>query len=112
MEAEFEKRVGGKIEEFEQKQSEAITKLRELQSQRSESSSPLGTPEQKAEIAKLQEQRVIYSRLIREQQKELRREKDKLGGNITLLNVAAMPTLVILLGLGLFIKRRTSTRAR
>ena len=112
MEAEFEKRVGGKIEEFEQKQTEAITKLQELQAQRSESSSPFGTPEQKAEIAKLQEQRVVYSRLIREQQKELRREKDKLGGKITLLNVAAMPLLVILVGLGLFLKRRSSTRAR
>lgn len=112
MEAEFEKKVGGKIEEFEQKQSEAITKLQGLQSQRSESSSPFGTPEQKAEIAKLQEQRVVYSRLIREQQKELRREKDNLGGKITLLNVAAMPALVILVGLGLFLKRRSSTRAR
>ena len=112
MEAEFEKKVGGKIEEFEQKQSEAINKLQELQAQRGESSSPFGTPEQKAEIAKLQEQRVVYSRLIREQQKELRREKDKLGGKITLLNVAAMPALVILVGLGLFLKRRSSTRAR
>lgn len=112
MEAEFEKEVGGKIQEFEQKQQEAISKLQELQSQRSEASNPLGTPEQKVEIDKLREQQVIYSRLIREEQKELRREKDKLGGKITLLNVAAMPTLVILFGLGFFLKRRSSTRAR
>jgi hypothetical protein len=112
MEAEFEKKVGSKIEEFEQKQTEAMTKLQELQTKRGESSSPFGTPEQKAEIAKLQEQQVIYSRLIREQQKDLRRDKDKLGGKITLLNVAAMPALVILIGLGLFLKRRSSTRAR
>lgn len=112
MEAEFEKEVGGKIQEFEQKQQEAISKLQELQSQRSEASNPLGTSEQKAEIEKLREQQVVYSRLIREEQKELRREKDKLGGKITLLNVAAMPTLVILFGLGFFLKRRSSTRAR
>lgn len=112
MEAEFEKEVGGKIQEFEQKQQEAISKLQELQSQRSEASSPLGTPEQKAEIDKLREQQVVYSRLIREEQKDLRREKDNLGGKITLLNVAAMPTLVILFGLGFFLKRRSSTRAR
>lgn len=112
MEAEFEKKVGSKIEEFEEKQREAMTKLQELQAQRGESSSPFGTPEQKAEIAKLQEQQVIYSRRIRDEQKELRREKDKLGGKITLLNVAAMPALVILIGLGLFLKRRSSTRAR
>ena len=52
------------------------------------------------------------SRLIREKQKDLRRQKDKLGGNITLLNVAVMPLIIILFGLGLLIKRRSSTRAR
>jgi ABC-type uncharacterized transport system involved in gliding motility auxiliary subunit len=50
--------------------------------------------------------------MTREQQKDLRRQKDKLAGNITLLNVAAMPALVILFGLALFLKRRSSTRAR
>ncbi len=112
MEDEFKKKVGGKIEEFEQKQREAVSRLEELQAQRSESSNPYGTPEQKAEITKLQEQQVIYSRLIREQQKELRRDKDKLAGKIIRLNVAAIPALVILIGLGLFLKRRSSTRAR
>jgi ABC-type uncharacterized transport system involved in gliding motility auxiliary subunit len=55
---------------------------------------------------------VEYSKLIREQEKELRRQKDKLAGQITLLNVAAMPTLVIIIGLALFFQRRRSTRAR
>ena len=50
--------------------------------------------------------------MIRDQQKELRRQKDDLGGKITLLNVAAMPILVVLFGLGLFLKRRSATRAR
>jgi hypothetical protein len=55
---------------------------------------------------------VNYAKLIREQEKDLRRQKDKLAGKITLLNVAAMPAAVILIGLGLFVKRRRSTRAR
>jgi ABC-type uncharacterized transport system involved in gliding motility auxiliary subunit len=112
MEAEFEKKVGGKIEEFQAKQREAQERLQELQSQKAQGSELFLSPEQEAEINKLREQQVEYSRLIREQQKELRREKDKLAGNITLLNVAAMPALVILIGLGLFVKRRSSTRAR
>ena len=36
----------------------------------------------------------------------------KLAGKITLLNVAVMPLAVIMVGLGLFIQRRRSTRAR
>ena len=112
MEADFEKKVGGKIEEFQEKQREAQTKLQELQSQKAQGSELYLSPEQEAEIKKLREQQVEYARLVREQEKELRREKDKLAGKITLLNVAAMPALVILTGLGLFLKRRSSTRAR
>jgi len=112
MEAEFEKNVGGKIAEFQTKQEEAQTKLQELQAQKSQGSELFLSPEQEAEIRKLREQQVEYSRLVRNQEKDLRRQKDKLSGNITLLNVAAMPVLVILVGLGLFLKRRSSTRAR
>lgn len=112
METKFDQLVGSKIEEFQTKQQEAITKLQELQAQRSESAGPFASPEQEAEIKKLREQQVEYSRMIREQQKDLRRQKDKLAGRITLLNVAAMPALVILFGLGMFLKRRSSTRAR
>ncbi len=112
MEAEFEQSVGGKIAEFQEKQREAQTKLQELQSQKSQGSELYLSPEQEAEIRKLREQQVEYSRLVRNQEKDLRRQKDKLSGKITLLNVAAMPALVILFALALFLKRRSSTRAR
>jgi len=112
MEAEFDKRVGSKITEFEAKQQEAQLKLQELQAQKAGGSELYLSPEQEAEINKLREQQVEYARLIREQEKDLRRQKDKLAGNVTLLNVAAMPVLVILFGLALYIKRRFSTRAR
>jgi len=112
MEAEFEKNVGGKITEFQTKQQEAQTKLQALQAQKAQGSELFLSPEQEAEISKLREQQVEYSRLVRNQEKDLRRQKDKLAGNITLLNVAAMPVLVILIGFALFLKRRSSTRAR
>jgi ABC-type uncharacterized transport system involved in gliding motility auxiliary subunit len=112
MEADFNQQVGTKIEEFEKKQSETIQKLSELQAARSSSSGPFASPEQEAEIRKLRKEQVEYSKLIREQQKDLRRQKDKLAGKITLLNVAAMPLIVIVVGLALFIQRRRSTRAR
>ncbi len=112
MEADFDKQVGNKIAEFQTKQQEAQSKLQELQAQKAEGSELYLSPEQEAEIRKLREQQVEYSRLIRNQEKELRRQKDKLAGRITLLNVAAMPTLVIVFGLALFLKRRSSTRPR
>lgn len=112
MEAEFDSKVGSKIQEFQTKQQEAQARLQELQAQKAQGSELFLSPEQEAEISKLREQQVEYSRLVRNQQKDLRRQKDKLAGKITLLNVAAMPTLVILIGLALFLKRRSSTRAR
>jgi ABC-type uncharacterized transport system involved in gliding motility auxiliary subunit len=112
MEAEFDKQVGSKIEEFQEKQQQAQQKLQELQAQKSRGTELYLSPEQEAEIEKLRKQQVEYARLIRDQEKDLRRQKDKLAGNVTILNVVAMPTLVILFGLSLYGKRRSSTRAR
>jgi ABC-type uncharacterized transport system involved in gliding motility auxiliary subunit len=112
MEADFNKEVGAKIAEFEEKQKAAQEKLTALQSQKSRGSELYLSPEQEAEIKKLREEQVNYARMIRDQQKELRKRKDELGGRITTLNVAAMPVLVILIGIGLYLKRRSSTRAR
>ena len=112
MEAEFNKSVGVKIEEFQTKQEAAQAKLSELQAQKSAGSDLNLSPAQEEEIKKLRKQQVEYSKLIRDQQKDLRRQKDHLAGNITLVNVAAMPAVVILIGLGLYIKRRSATRAR
>ncbi|MBC8127747.1 MAG: Gldg family protein, partial [Gloeobacteraceae cyanobacterium ES-bin-144] len=112
MEADFNQTIGTKIEEFQQKQKIAQQKLSDLQAQKSRGNELKLSPEQEAEISKLRKEQVEYSKLIREQEKDLRRQKDKLAGNITLLNVAAMPSLVIIIGLLLFIQRRRATRAR
>ena len=112
MEADFNKTVGVKIEEFQAKQKEAQKKLSDLQAQKSRGSELYLSPAQEAEIKKLREEQVEYAKLVREQEKDLRRQKDKLGGKITVLNVAAMPLLVVLVGLALFIQRRRATRAR
>ena len=112
MEAKFNEQVGEKIEEFQTKQQEAQQKLTELQSQKSSGNELFLSPEQEAEIVKLRKEQVKYAKAVREQEKELRRRKDKLAGTITLLNVAVMPAIVILVGLLLFIARRTATRAR
>ena len=112
MESDFNKQVGPVIEDFQEKQKAAQQKLSELQAKKSRGSELYLSPEQEAEIKKLRKEQVEYSKLIREQEKELRRQKDKLAGKITLLNVAAMPLVVILFGFFLFLQRRRATRAR
>ncbi len=112
MEADFDKSIGKQMEELKKKEQEAQTKLNELQAQRSSGNELYLSPEQEEEVRKFRAQRVEYARTIRDLQKDLRRQKDKLSGKITLLNVAAMPVLVILFGLGLYVKRRSATRAR
>lgn len=112
MEEKFKEHVGKKVEDFEKKREETQAKLQELQAQKARGKELYLSPEQEAEIDKLTKQQVEYSRMIREQQKELRRKKDRLAGNITLLNVAVMPGLVILFGLLLHFIRSATTRAR
>lgn len=112
MEAKFNEEVGQRIADFEEKRLAAQQRLQELQARRADSNSLIASPEQEAEIRKLQEEGVEYSKLIREEQKDLQRQKDKLSGKVILLNVVLMPVIVVLFGLSLFVQRRRSTRAR
>lgn len=112
MEDEYSKAVGAKMEELRAKEKVAQERLNDLQSEKARGSELYLSPAQEEEIKNLRAEQVQYAKLIREEEKGLRRQKDQLAGRVTLLNVAAMPTLVILAGLALFIKRRSSTRAR
>ena len=112
MEDDFNKVVGAKIEELQKKEREATIRLNELQVQKTRGNQLFLSPEQEAEIAKLRQEQVKYAKQVRELQKDLRRQKDELTGRITLLNVAVMPLIVFLVGIGLLLQRRSSTRAR
>jgi len=112
IETKFNEKVGSEIARFQEKQEEARQKLSELQAQKTRGSELHLSPEQEAEIVQLRKQQVEASRSIRNLEKDLKREKDNLSGRITLLNVAAMPALVTLFAIGLFIVHRSRTRAR
>jgi len=112
LEAEANKLVGTRIQEFEKKAEEAQRRLSELQTQKAAGTELYLSPEQETEIRELRKQEVDARKEIRELQKDLKRDKDRLAGNAMLANIFSMPFLVILLGIGLFVKRRTATRAR
>ena len=112
METAAEQKVGAQIAEYQKKEEAARARLSELQATKSNSKDLYASPEQEAEIKKLREQQVEYARNIRDKQKDLKREKDKLSSNITVLNLAVVPGLVLLFALFVWFTRRSSSRAR
>lgn len=112
MEADANQRVGAKIVEFEEKAQKAQQRINELQSQKSQSNKLYLTPEQEEELRKFRQQEVEARKQIRELRKDLRRDKDAIAGNIIKYNIAGVPAIIILIGIGLFSARRARTRAR
>ncbi|NNC90500.1 MAG: hypothetical protein HKN82_18755 [Akkermansiaceae bacterium] len=112
MEADFEQERGKKIAEIEAEIEKAQTRLSELQSQKSQGTELYLSPEQEAEIVKLRQKNVEARRAIRELQKDLKREKDKLSANVTILNVLIIPLAVAILGILVQMRRRSVTEAR
>ncbi|RYD65576.1 MAG: hypothetical protein EOP83_07090, partial [Verrucomicrobiaceae bacterium] len=112
LESEFTRKSGEKIEEKQKELDKVSEEINTLVQQRAQGDRVFMDSDLEAKIREGRAQQVSARKELRDMEKELKREKDKISGKATLYNVAAMPLLVILIGLGLFIKRRTSTRAR
>ncbi|MEM1082592.1 MAG: Gldg family protein [Verrucomicrobiota bacterium] len=112
LEANANQKVGAEITKYEDEAQKAQQRLQELQAQKSQGNELYLSPEQEAEIAKLRQQQVDARKEIRELEKDLRRDKDRIAGRIILFNIFGVPAVVILVGLGLFAARRVKTRAR
>jgi ABC-type uncharacterized transport system involved in gliding motility auxiliary subunit len=112
MEAEFEQKFGRAIAEFRQREQDVITRIKELRGQRGTSDAILLNDAQEAEIRNLEAKRVEYNRRIREEQKGLRSQKESLATRMVVLNVLLVPLLVAFLGVAVFLRRRSLTRAR
>lgn len=112
MEARAEQKVGDEIASYRKEEEAAGQRLSELQMQKSNSKDLYASPEQEAEIKKLRQQQVEFARKIRDKQKDLKRDKDQLTANLTLLNLAVVPTFILLAGIGVATSRRKNVRAR
>lgn len=112
LEADANKRVGDEIKKIEQQLEEATKKINDLQAQKTAGSELILSPEQEEELRNYNMQQIEFRKQVRELQKDLRRDKDRLAGIAMASNVFGMPILVVLVGIGLFVKRRSSTRAR
>jgi len=112
MESAANERLRGKEAEIKKKQEEANKRLMELQEKKAAGTELFLSPEQEAERTKFKQLVIEANREMRDLMKDLRRDKDRISGRITMLNIFGMSTLVVLFGIGLFMKRRISTRAR
>ncbi len=112
LEAEFDRDYGKKVEEKQAEIKKLEEELLQVAQQRQENGVVYMTGDVETKYREMTAKKIEAQKDLRELEKNLKREKDKISGKATLYNVAIMPALVILAGLGFFIKRRTATRAR
>ncbi len=107
--AKIEKKAQAKWFRVEQELTEKIQKvqqkLNELQRARSQNNQLLISREQQAEIDKFKIEQLEFKRKRREVRKNLRQEIERLGTILTVLNIAAVPLLVLLAGLYMYFRR-------
>lgn len=112
LQQEAEERYRSKIRELEQSLTDAQTRLNQLQVQKEGDQRFILSPEQQAEIQRFQEKEIEVKRELKEVRKDLRREIDALENRLKWANIAAMPVLVTVFGLGLALVKRKRTAAK
>ena len=112
MESDFEQKFGEKREKEQQELDKISTRLNELILDQQKNGQVALEGELKEEYEKAITQQVEARKRLRELEKDLRRDKDALATRYTLANLLIVPIIVILIGLGVFMKRRLATSAR
>jgi hypothetical protein len=70
------------------------------------------SPEQQAKIQEFQAKKRKTERELRELRKNLRQDIDSMQNKLKLANIAGMPALVVMAGLGVFFLRKQRTKAQ
>jgi ABC-type uncharacterized transport system involved in gliding motility auxiliary subunit len=111
MEAAAEQRYQSKIDELENSIAQTRQKLAALNTNPTDQKTVL-SPQQQAEIKKFRENEAKFDKELKQVRKDLRQEIDSLQNTLKWINIAAMPLLIAVAGLGLAIFRRQSRAAR
>ena len=116
MEAEADAAYRTKIKALETSLAETQSKLNELQQHRQgeegKAQKFILTPEQQAEIAKFRQTEADVKKQLKEVRRNLRAATDALENRVKWLNIAGMPLLVALSGLGFSFLKRKRTAAQ
>ncbi len=106
-----EQRYQAQEQQLQQQLAELERKLSALQPAQAEGAPPAPlTAAQQAELQKFQKQKTQARRELREVQHQLNADIDELGGRIKLINILAMPMLVVLVAAFLAFRRRSRRR--
>jgi ABC-type uncharacterized transport system involved in gliding motility auxiliary subunit len=112
MQAQAEEAYQSKIKELEQSLSETQQRLSELQQSKQGNQRFILSPEQAAELEKFRKKEGQVKVQLKEERKRLRHDIDALENRVKWVNIAAMPLLVSLSGLGLALYKRKRTSAK
>ena len=112
MEAAAEQRYQSKIDELENSIAQTRQKLAALQNTNPSDQKTVLSVQQQAEIKKFRESEAKFDKELKQVRKDLRQEIDSLQNTLKWINIAAMPLLVAVAGLGFAILRRQSRAAR
>jgi ABC-type uncharacterized transport system involved in gliding motility auxiliary subunit len=94
-----------KMTELNKQLQDAEQRINELQQQKDASQRNFISDEQRSEIKKFHARKREISHEIRQVQKDLRKDIDKLGTKIKLANIALMPLLVIAMGIVVAVRK-------
>ncbi|MBI5775018.1 MAG: Gldg family protein [Verrucomicrobia bacterium] len=112
MQARAESQFQSKIKEIEASLAQTQARLNELQRNKEKGQRFIVSPEQQKEIEKFRETERQAKIELKEVRKSLRREIDSMENQIKLFNIAGMPFLVTLSGIGLAVLKRKRTAAK
>jgi len=109
IQADAEANYRSKIKELENSLTETQRKVNELQKGKENGQRFILSPEQQQELANFQKKEAEVKAQLKTVRKEVRSEIDSLETRVKWLNIAAMPAVVALSGLGLALFRRRQT---
>lgn len=113
METEARMRYQAKIEGLDKKLTDLQAKLSEMQVKKEGNTAKLIlTPEQQAALKQFSEQQAETKKELRRERRNLRQDVDALENRLKWMNIAAMPVLVTVAGIGLALARRKKVAAR
>jgi ABC-type uncharacterized transport system involved in gliding motility auxiliary subunit len=112
IQAKAEARFLEEVKKLEEERANVQRRINELQSKKEGNQRFILSPEQKAELKKLREAEAQTAKKLKEVRKELRKEVDSLETRVKWLNIAGMPLLVAVFGLGVALYNQKQRAAK
>ncbi len=112
MQAEAESNYRSKIKDMEESLAETQRQLSELQQKKEKGQRFILSPQQQAALETFRKKESDVKIKLKEERKQLRHDIDALETRLKWFNIAAMPLLVSLSGIGLAMFKRKKTAAR